>query len=155
GAGGMGVVYEALDRERSTRIALKALRTLDAEAILLFKNEFRALCDLHHPNLITLGELIEADGQWFFTMELVRGTNFLEYVRPSGEYASNAQTSDETRNEKRRTNGEEPALPTISPGSAPAAFDEARLRSCLAQLVMGLLALHATNNVHRDIKPSN
>ena len=57
GGGGMGVVYEALDKERSARVALKTLRTVDATALLRFKNEFRWLADLQHPNLVSLGEL--------------------------------------------------------------------------------------------------
>src|SRR5262252_5063954 len=82
GEGGMGVVYEALDRERETRVALKTLRTLDAEALLRFKHEFRALQDLEHPNLVSLGELIEEGGVWFYSMELIAGVDFLTWVRP-------------------------------------------------------------------------
>src|SRR5437867_8397399 len=81
GAGGMGVVYEAYDGERGTRVALKTLRAISGEALFRFKNEFRALQDLQHPNLVSLGELLEEDGQWFFTMELLEGQHFLEYVR--------------------------------------------------------------------------
>src|SRR5205823_2255349 len=62
GAGGMGVVYEALDLERNAHVALKTLRTSGAESILRFKNEFRALQDLEHPNLCSLGELISEAG---------------------------------------------------------------------------------------------
>src|SRR5215468_6751300 len=80
GAGGMGVVYEALDRERNARVALKTLRTMNPEQLLALKNEFRALQDVTHPNLVTLGELIEDDDHWFFTMELVEGHNVLHYV---------------------------------------------------------------------------
>ena len=68
GAGGMGVVYEVVDRERSTPVALKTLRTFSADALMRFKHEFRALQDLHHENLVSLGELIEHQGRWFFTM---------------------------------------------------------------------------------------
>ncbi|MDB4965511.1 MAG: Serine/threonine-protein kinase PknA [Myxococcales bacterium] len=85
GAGGMGVVYDVYDREQKTRRALKALRTLGGDALMRFKNEFRALSDLHHANLVSLGELIEDGGQWFFTMELIDGNDLLSYVRPDGK----------------------------------------------------------------------
>ena len=78
----MGVVYEAFDRERNTRVALKTIRTLTADTLLRFKNEFRALQDLQHPHLVRLDELFEADGTWFFTMEMVDGVDFTSYVRP-------------------------------------------------------------------------
>src|SRR6185503_14468211 len=87
----MGVVYEALDRQRNTRVALKTLRTLSAEGILRFKNEFRRLQDIQHPNLVTLGELFFDSGQWFFTMELVDGIDFLTYVRPTGRVGAPSQ----------------------------------------------------------------
>ncbi len=61
GEGGMGVVYEALDVERNVLVALKTLRYHDPDALARFKHEFRALQDIHHPNLVALGERIVAD----------------------------------------------------------------------------------------------
>jgi len=81
GAGGMGVVYQARDRERNARIALKTLRVADGVGVERFKKEFRALANITHPNLARLGELYHDDGQWFFTMELLDGQTFVEHVR--------------------------------------------------------------------------
>src|SRR5918912_115438 len=84
GAGSVGVVYEALDRERAGRVALKTLHRLDADGIYYLKREFRALSGVVHPNLVQLYELHSADERWFFTMELVEGVDFLSYVRDGG-----------------------------------------------------------------------
>lgn len=82
GAGSMGVVYEAYDRERDEVVALKRLIHAQADDLYHFKREFRALADIVHPNLVTLHELFFDDGRCFFTMELVDGVRFLEHVRP-------------------------------------------------------------------------
>src|SRR5438045_23399 len=81
GSGGFGVVYQAYDLERGSVVALKTLHHSDAGVLYRFKKEFRALTDLAHPNLAALYELFSEQEQWFFTMEMINGKTFLEYVK--------------------------------------------------------------------------
>ncbi len=81
GAGGMGIVYLALDRDSGQPVALKTLKQVDPTAIFQFKQEFRSLSELVHPHLIRMHELICENDQWFFVMELVEGAvDFHEYL---------------------------------------------------------------------------
>ena len=152
GEGGMGVVYEAIDRTSGERVALKTIRRSSAEAMRRFKREFRLAQDLHHPNLVQLGELFAEGQQLFFTMELIDGQDFLEWVRPmdgSGHATvlspSRASTETDPAHVSRR------ATTLVHHGQ----LDERRLRDAFLQLSEGLVALHAANRVHRDLKPSN
>ncbi len=156
GAGAYGVVYEAFDRERNCAVALKTLRPGNVEALYRLKREFRALADITHPNLATLSELLTDEERWFFTMELVEGTNFLHYVREreaAPRPAAMAGSLGSTRSETAEAASGE--VDTASPASSRISFDEDRLRSSLRQVVSGLAALHGAGKLHRDIKPSN
>src|SRR5690349_1763571 len=85
GEGGMGVVYEAFDRDRGLPVALKTVRDVDAQTLYRLKTEFRARADVEHRNLVRLGELMHEDGHYFFTMELVEGTPFLDWINDASE----------------------------------------------------------------------
>src|ERR1051326_3976862 len=83
GRGGMGSVYLARDRETGERVALKRLERADGDSILRLKNEFRALGDSSHPNLVKLYDLTCVEGEWLLAMEYVDGTDLLSYLRPT------------------------------------------------------------------------
>ena len=83
GAGGMGVVYEVQDHARGEVVALKTLRHATPAGVYRLKHEFRSLAGVAHPNIVCLYELIVEDAGCFFTMELVKGVNFVEHVRGS------------------------------------------------------------------------
>jgi serine/threonine protein kinase len=153
GRGTMGVVYEARDRERRKHVAVKTLRHVNPSALFLFKQEFRTLADVQHRNLVRLYELVAAEGERvFFSMELVRGTDFLVYVQKPGAAAGLAGVREKTST-LAPPNQEGARRPEGSRGSS--AVDLDRLRPALRQLVEGVQALHSAGKVHRDLKSSN
>src|SRR5262245_29327047 len=85
GAGGMGVVYEVHDQARHEVVALKTVRRTTPAGIYRLKQEFRSLAGMSHPNIVCLYELLIDDSRCFFTMEIVRGLNFVDYVRQGSE----------------------------------------------------------------------
>ncbi len=165
GKGGMGVVYEAFDRQRQQRVALKTILNSSPAALYLFKHEFRTLADVHHRNLVQLYELVVGeDGRVFFTMELVGGTDFLTHVQRCAGAGAPGDTAvgqdDEPTRREQWADGPAQRLklarrvPDDSPlRGTPADLD--RLRPALCQLVEGVRALHSAGKLHRDIKPSN
>jgi non-specific serine/threonine protein kinase/serine/threonine-protein kinase len=129
GRGGMGVVYEAEQRDPERRVALKVIRggqLVDELQLRLFRREAQTLARLIHPNIAALYEAGRTpDGQHFFTMELVRGRPLDEYLRErmGGDAPSPAQLRD-------------------------------RLR-LFVTICRGVAYAHQRGVIHRDLKPSN
>ena len=167
----MGVVYRARDAESSQPIALKTMAYVEPSALLRFKNEFRALADISHPNVVQLYEMVSEGEHWFFTMELLDGVDFLRWVHHAENEPEELSSLLVDWPERPATfDSASPTLDAVTvPDAAPMSSgvisagkdaptrlcDVERLRPALLQLAQGVSAIHAAGKLHLDIKPSN
>jgi serine/threonine protein kinase len=135
GEGGMGVVYKAEDTRLPRFVALKSLGWAlvgDAASLVRLRREAQAASTLNHPNICTIHDVVESEGQMFIVMEYLDGQTLREMI-PSGCL----KTQD--------------AMPQAN--AVPHLPDN--VIRIATQIIEGLEAAHDKGIVHRDIKPAN
>jgi serine/threonine protein kinase len=152
GGGGMGVVYKAEDIKLGRAVALKFLPeglAKDRTALERFEREARAASALNHPNICTIYEFGEHEGQPFIAMELLEGQTLREVIAggiPSGSGAVGAGLAPPSPDAAQ-------GVPTRAPQGVPLQVDT--LLDVAIQIADGLEAAHSKGITHRDIKPAN
>ncbi|MFM7058377.1 MAG: protein kinase domain-containing protein [Planctomycetota bacterium] len=96
GRGGMGVVYEALQRSLKRRVALKVVNQLLADSdrqLQRFRREAESAARLHHSNIVPVFGFGEDRGVHFYAMQLIEGATLAEVVARLRESSAESATN--------------------------------------------------------------
>jgi len=87
GLGGMGVVYEALDRSLERRVAVKKMRDeirIDPHERRRFVNEAKLVAQLRHPNIVDIYAIVEEGAEVYLVFEFVSGRTLGDQLKSDG-----------------------------------------------------------------------
>jgi tetratricopeptide (TPR) repeat protein len=88
GIGGMGIVYEAVDKALDRKVAIKKMRDEihnDPRERERFLSEARIVAGLHHPNIVDIHNVFDDEGELFMVFEYVEGSTIDQILSKKGK----------------------------------------------------------------------
>jgi serine/threonine-protein kinase len=89
GRGGMGIVYEAINKEISKKVAIKKMKdelAINPREKERFINEARRVAELHHPNIVDIYDMFEEKGNIYLVFEYVDGDTVEKMLNTKGKF---------------------------------------------------------------------
>lgn len=137
GRGAMGAVFEAIQESLGRRVALKTLPgnfALEPKRVERFRREARATARIHHPSIVPVYEVDEAEGTHYYAMEFIDGSSLDDLLAQTREAAEEKTTKDSSTGDPEYI---------------------ANAATQVALVAEGLEEAHRLGLIHRDVKPSN
>ena len=149
GHGGMGIVYEAIQKSLGRRVALKVLSPsmfATEDSVARFQREARAAANLHHPHIVPIYNIGSEAEIHYYAMQYIDGFGIDEIIASHRENDSSIEKDDPALAAR---------LESLRHQSDRLRGNWTAIAESVRQIAFALAYAHSQNTWHRDIKPSN